>query len=101
MTQVYHAKLLVKQHMYEDAMIKFEDASTMEPKNKCTVSLGMADCLRLKGDYKQALEHYNYVSMNQVSLQKDLSIKKAICFIELIQYDKAISELDLVKFLLN
>lgn len=55
--------------------------------------------MRLKGDYQQALDHYNYVSINQASLQKDLSIKKAICHIELNQCQKAIEELDLVNYL--
>lgn len=68
----------------------------MEPKNKCTVSLGLADCYRLKGDYQNALENYNYVSLSQSHLQKDLSIKKSICFIELKAFEKAIAELDLV-----
>ena len=96
MTQVYHAKLLIKQHLYEEALLKFEEASEMEPKNKCTVSLGMADCLRLKGDYIHALYYYHFVTASQACLQKDLSVKKAICYIETEQYDKAVTEIDLV-----
>ena len=50
----------------------------MEPKNKYTVTLGLADCYRLKGDYRKALEHYSYVELNQASLRREIGIKKAI-----------------------
>lgn len=94
--KVYHAKILIKEHRFEEALQKFHEASMMEPKNKFTVTLGLADCYRLKGDYRKALEHYSYVDINQPSLHKEIGIKKAICMVELGSIDKAIIDLDLV-----
>ena len=94
--KVYHAKILIKQHKFEEALQKFQEASQMEPKNKFTVTLGLADCYRLKGDYRKALEHYSFVELNQPTLRKEIGIKKAICLIELGIYDKALLDLDLV-----
>lgn len=94
--KVYHAKILIKEHKFDEALTKFYEASAMEPKNKFTVALGLADCYRLKGDYRKALEHYTLVETNQPTLRKDIGIKKAICLVELGMYEKAITDLDLV-----
>ena len=94
---MYHAKILVKKHHYDEAIQKFEEANTMDTKNKFSVSLGLADCYRLKGEYKLALNNYNFVTVNQPILIKEVAVKKAICLIELKQFEKAITEIDLVE----
>lgn len=96
--KVYHAKILIKEHKFEEALQKFHEASQMEPKNKYTVTLGIADCYRLKGEYKRALENYSFVESNQPTLHKEIGIKKAICNVELGLFDKAICDLDLVHY---
>ena len=95
--KVYHAKILTKEHRFEEALQKFHEASLMESKNKFTVTLGLADCHRLKGDFRKALEYYSFVELNQPILRKEIGIKKAICMVELKLYDKAIIDLDLVE----
>lgn len=94
--KVYHAKILIKEHKFDEALQKFQEASVMEPKNKFTVTLGLADCYRLKGEYRKALDNYSFVELNQPSLSKEIGIKKAICMIELGSFDKGIIDLDLV-----
>ena len=59
--------------------------------------LGIADCHRLKGDYQIALDNYTLVGANQPTLLKEVSVKKAICLIELGNTEKALSELDIVE----
>ena len=101
LTQIYSAKILAKKHQYDEAIEAYKQAISIEAKNRYSVYMGIGNCYKQRGDHESALNYFNTAVANAPELLRELGTKRAACLVELKLYEKALEEIERVKFWLR
>lgn len=88
---------MLKLKKYEQAEINF--LKSVEQNNeKISGYIGLADCCRLQNKFEEAIDYYSIAIEKDPNLFSVIGLKRAICYIEIQEIEKAEEDIDKVKF---
>lgn len=95
--------------MYDEALEAYKEAerfvssggkslnqSTSTLPSSYTAKIGIANCLKYKGECSQALEIYKSLASENPGKLKEIGTKIAFCLLELKQYERGLAEVEKV-----
>jgi len=71
----------------------FQTAVELDPK-KLSGYIGLGDCNRIEGEFLTAIQNYTIVLQQDASVFEIIGLKRAICYIELKQYNLAENDIN-------
>ena len=66
---------------------------------KSSACIGLGDCYRIQGNFKEAINNYSKVIENDMSYFEVVGLKRAICYVEIKEFDLAEQDISIVSVL--
>lgn len=77
----------------EKSTVDFQTAVEIDSK-KLSGYIGLGDCKRIEGEFLTAIQNYSVVLQQDSSVFEIIGLKRAICYIELKQYNLAENDIN-------